>query len=123
MTPPAQQRITEMQGSLMNRIAENSTPAVPVVGMGATQIMYSDRHAFTVIAVAANGKSCTVQADTATRTDGNGMSDSQAYTFAPNPEGATYDLRLNKKGQWAVKGSPGQIFGMGYRSEYHDFSF
>ena len=73
--------------------------------------------------VAANGKSCTVQADTATRTDSNGMSDAQAYSFAPNPEGATYELRLNKKGKWAVKGSPDSIFGMGYRSEYHDYSF
>lgn len=112
-----------MQGSLINRLSETATPATPVVGMGATQLMYSDRHAFTVIAVAANGKSCTVQADTATRTDSNGMSDAQAYSFAPNPEGATYELRLNKKGKWAVKGSPDSIFGMGYRSEYHDYSF
>ena len=38
-------------GSIQNRISERSLQPIPEVGMGATLIMYSDRHAFTVLEV------------------------------------------------------------------------
>jgi hypothetical protein len=88
--------------------------------MGATEMMWSDRHPFTVIWVSDSGKTCKVQEDSATRTDENGMADCQSYTFTPNPAGEIVILRKNRKGQWTSKG---RKFVLGHRSEYHDFSF
>lgn len=66
----------------------------PKVGDGATLQMYTDRHACTVIAVSPSGKQVTLQEDTATRTDKNGMSECQSYTFARNPNGKVHVVRL-----------------------------
>lgn len=106
-------------GSLVNHLSGTPAGLVPEVGMGATQLCYTDRHAYTVIEVSKSGKTCKVQADKAIRTDNNGMSEMQSYTFERNPEGAIVTLRKTKKG-WTHKG---QRFALGYRSEYHDYSF
>lgn len=90
------------------------------VGMGATQLMYADRHAFTVVRVSPSGKTVWVQQDNATRTDKNGMSESQEYTFTPNKTNP--EVRVNKtKHGWhsSLHGS----FALGYRYEYYDYSF
>jgi hypothetical protein len=111
-------------GSMMNHLMGNSTPATPEVGMGATQLCGSDRHAYTVIEVL-SPKKIRVQADKATRTDKNGMSEQQKYTFAPNPEGSVVTLTLRKNGCWIAQGESikGIRYALGYRSEYHDYSF
>jgi hypothetical protein len=113
-------------GSIMNRIMEDSTQPAPEVGQGATLLFYSDRHACTVIEVAKNGKTIKVQEDTATRTDGNGMSDSQSYSYAPDPKGTVYTFTLRKNGYWVKKGegiNSGTRLGLGFRQAYHDYSF
>jgi hypothetical protein len=92
---------------------------VPVVGMGATKLLYSDRAPFTVIWVSPSGKSCKVQADKAIRKDSNGMSEDQDYEFERDPEGEIVTLRLTLDG-WAYKR---QRFAMGVRKAYHDFGF
>ncbi len=92
---------------------------VPHKGMGCTEQLFTDRRAYTVVAVSASGKTCKVQADKFVRTDANGMSEDQTYDYAPDPNGAVVTLRLTKKG-WR---SGGRRFGMGYRRAYHDFSF
>jgi len=66
----------------------------PKVGDGATLQCWSDRHACTVIAVSESGKRITLQEDTATRTDNNGRSECQSYTFARNPSGKTHVVIL-----------------------------
>jgi hypothetical protein len=55
--------------------------------MGATVLMYSDRHAGTIVEVC--GKRLMWQADTASRTDKNGVSDAQSYSYERNPKGET----------------------------------
>lgn len=107
-------------GSLTNRMQEESKPATPTVGMGATELMYSDRKAYTVIEVSDSGKTCKAQSDTATRTDKNGMSESQTYRYEPNPDGEVITLRINKRGQWVHSGT---VFRMGERDAYHDYSY
>lgn len=111
-------------GSLVNLVAGRSGNAhgtvEPVVGMGATQLGWTDRHPYTVVEIL-GPKRIRVQADTATRTDKNGMSESQDYTYAPNPDGATYILKLLKRGWQAQAG--GNVFALGYRQEYYDYSF
>jgi len=100
----------------------NKTTIKPVVGMGATFLAFTDRTPFTVIEVAENGKTCKVQEDTSTRTDSNGMSECQEYTYAPNPKGAIYTLSLRKDGRWRVRGDT-MLFSIGERRRYHDYSF
>lgn len=101
------------------------TQTLPEIGTGATIVMYSDRHAATVVKVSASGKSVTVQRDIATRTDSRGMSENQEYTFTPDADAAliTYTLRTN--GLYVRQGmkANGESLAIGHRREYHDYSF
>jgi hypothetical protein len=110
-------------GSLQNLIAGNSAPE-PEVGMGATEICWTDREPYTIIAVHSATR-ITVQRDDYKRTDGNGLSETQFYEFIPNPNGGTEDLRRAADGRWYTKGGKarGRRFVIGHRSKYHDFSF
>jgi hypothetical protein len=113
-------------GSLINAYSGTKVGLVPEVGMGATELFWTDRHAATVIEVSASGKSIKVQSDKAIRTDNQGMSDAQSYRYEPNPNGAISVYTLRKNGQWVLKGDPlrgGQRLGLGYRRHYHDYSF
>jgi hypothetical protein len=110
----------------MNRIAETVRPVVPTVGMGATILMFSDRHAATVIDVGPKAKWITIQEDKAIRTDKNGMSESQDYRYEPNPAAAVQTFTLRKNGTYVSQGSSmrsGTIVRVGARDNYHDFSF
>ena len=113
-----------MQGSFQNRMMERTTPIVPEIGMGATKLMYTDRQAFTIVDVSKNGKTITVQRDKTTRTDSNGMSESQSYTYECDTDGETIKVSLRKDGRWRETGSRnGTCFLIGHRIEYHDYSF
>jgi hypothetical protein len=113
-------------GNLANRIAESTRAPQPTVGMGATLCYFSDRHAATVIEVSENGKRIVVQQDKATRTDSNGMSESQTYEYAADPAGAKTTFTLRKNGRWVESGSAmknGTGLRLGEREEYFDFGF
>jgi hypothetical protein len=112
-------------GNLMNRIAEDVKPHVPQVGMGCTILMYSDRHAATIVQVLSPNK-IVIQEDTATRTDTNGMSEAQSYSYTANQNGAKHTVTLRKHGRWVMAGQSmrsGAVVRIGERSEYHDYSF
>lgn len=110
----------KLYGSLHNRIMEQSK-AAPRVGEGATLLFYSDREAGTVIKVLTPRK-VVVQIDIATRTDKNGMSETQEYTYTPNPLGKQHVFTLRKSGRWIEsKGTTGVRFGE--RDAYYDFSY
>jgi hypothetical protein len=115
-----------MQGSFQNRVMEKSKQPDPVVvGMGVTRCGYSDRHPFTVIEVL-SPRRIVVQEDKATRTDKNGMSESQSYDYERDPNGTTYTLTLRKNGRWVTQGESmngGTGWMVGERLKYHDFSF
>ena len=106
-----------MEGNLINRLMERGHGPTPEIGMGATECCYSDRHAYTIIKITP----CTisVQRDIATRTDKNGMSESQSYSYEPDPKGRVIVLRKTKRG-WRYKGTG---FRIGERDEYYDYSF
>lgn len=101
----------------------STTPVVPVLGMGATILGYTDRHPATVIFVSKSGRVIQVQEDTATRTDSNGMSECQDYTYTPNPKGRTSTYSLRKNGSWTEKGTKDSYLSLGNRRKYHDYSF
>lgn len=113
-------------GSLINLVQGNSRQHTPEVGMGATILMWTDRHAATIIEVSKSGKSIVVQRDNAKRTDNLGMSDAQSYEYTPNPNGTKTTYTLRKNGAWVRKGSGmknGERLGIGYRNEHYDYSF
>lgn len=94
----------------------------PEVGMGATVNHWSDRTACTIVEVSGNLKRITLRADKTTRTDNNGMSEMQTYSYAPNPEGGLYYATLRKDGRYRLTGSKESVT-IGVRNQYYDFSF
>jgi hypothetical protein len=125
-------------GSLINHLQSVATRGqpTPAVGMGATVLGWTDRHAATIIDVFNVGKTqyVTVQYDDSRRTDTNGMSESQTYEYTPNPYGIKETYRFSgQTGQWQAvrkntetgrwKKTSGYGLRIGVREKYHDFSF
>lgn len=112
-------------GSLQNQTFGRNSNVVPTPGMGATELLWTDRHAYTIVSVSPSGKSCIVQRDKATRADEHGMSDSQYYNYERDPNGPTCEITLSKDGCWYTKGGKknGRRFAVGVRREYYDYSF
>jgi hypothetical protein len=104
-------------GNLDSWVQVHSAQPVPKIGEGATVILWTDRYAGTITKVSP----CRihVQRDIVVREDTRGMSESQEYTYSPDPEGATYIFRKTKRG-WTC-GSFGLL--IGERDEYYDYSF
>lgn len=98
----------------------------PEVGMGVTRLGWTDRDPYTVVEIL-NDKEIVVQADKATRTDTNGMSEVQKYTFSPDPNGRKVTLTLRKDGRWIAKGEKSGRHATGWRigerMKYYDHSF
>ena len=109
-------------GSLSNALMNQTRPKHPEVGMGVTELMYSDRHPYTVVAILSPTR-VQVQADEAIRTDHSGFSEAQEYTYTRQPDSAIITLRLNKHGRWKRLGdSQGCTYLIGVREEYYDFT-
>lgn len=121
-------------GSLMNHLYARGTlgQPTPEIGMGATLLLWSDRHAATITAVEgpADGWTLTVQRDQARVIKGSEMDGSAEYAYAPNPHGMAYRFRF-KDGVWRqlrsdsnrmiAKGATG--LRIGDRREYRDPGF
>lgn len=109
-------------GSLVNALSVSAS--APVVGMPATILGYTDRHAATVVWVSPSGKTCRVRRCRAQRTDSHGMSEVQSYSYSEDESAPEREFRLGKRG-WRESGSRGKgnALGLGYRDEYYDYSF
>ena len=107
-------------GNLMNRIAETYKSPDPVVGMGATILMFSDRYPATVIEV--KGQRVAIQEDNSIRIDQNGMSESQEYVYVSNKEAPIRWFSKRKNGRYQEVNGETCIV-LGSREKYHDFSF
>jgi len=120
-------RISAINQTLKMLGVENIKPKKEIkiegvkIGMGCTEILWSDREPYTVIEILAKNK-IMVQADKAIRTDKNGASECQEYDFERNPNGTTYILTNSKKHGWHIAGTE-RVFVMDYREKYYDFSF
>ncbi len=88
-------------GSLVNMIHSASVKGQPEpeIGMGATILYYTDRHAATITGW--NGLILTVQRDHAKRVDKNGWSESQEYEYSRNEDGVINRFRRGKDGRWS----------------------
>ena len=115
-------------GSLVNNLYAREDGPEPQVGMGATYLGWSDRHAYTVIHVFSR-KKIVIQRDKATRTDTNGMSDSQSYAYESDRAGVTFIVTKRKDGAWRIAKDAsrdievGQTVLIGHRDEHFDFSY
>jgi hypothetical protein len=101
-------------------LADTKGQPVPVVGMGATVLLQTARHAATIIGVC--GTRVGIQLDKAVR---NGYSANQSYTYERNPEATIEWYSLRKNGAYIRCGDSinGQHLRIGDRDEYHNFNF
>lgn len=109
-------------GSFVNwMMSQGQTP--PVVGKGATVLLWTDRHAYFVDYVSKDGREIVIERPECKRADDLGMSDSQAYVYERNVNANKIILRF-KYGKWRDK-QTGQVYNIkfGYMDEYYDFSF
>jgi hypothetical protein len=127
--------MTNLTGSLQNHLYSRMVVGQPEpeVGMGATLLGYTDRHAATVTAWDAKTQVVSVQRDHAKRIDRNGMSECQDYEYSPDPEGYVEHFRRAKDGRWQpIRWNPetgrwnkrgGDGLRLGERREYWDPCF
>lgn len=112
-------------GSLQNRLMERGQMPKPEVGMGATELCWSDRHPYEVVEVI-DDRHIVVRPLKWRRIDDNGFSESQEYEYESNPEARTCKLFLTKQGEWRerIGRSLGSSrFAIGFAERYYDFSF
>jgi len=107
-------------GSLQNMIAADSKGAVPEVGMGATEILWTDRRPWTVVAVKSPTR-IIVQMDSV-RARGEGGIGRQDWEITPDPTGHMETLTLRKDGKWRRMGDA-TVFLIGIREKHYDWSF
>lgn len=121
--------MTKFYGNIINRIMEDYGNE-PQIGDGATLVMWSDRHAYTIVDIErfVSGKrkgqikAVIAQRDKATRTDNHGMSESQSYEFQPNPLAERERFTLRSDNRYREQGT-NTVLVIGTRSEYYDYSF
>lgn len=119
--------------SLVNHMYSRMTIGAPepIVGMGVTMLLWTDRQAGTIVEVNAKKRYIAVTEDSTKRIDNNGISESQKYEYNAVMDGYRNYYRKDRKNQWRrcfykengrlVFGSGGLI--IGHRESYYDFSF
>jgi hypothetical protein len=120
--------------SLVNHLYSRMTIGEPevFVGMGVTFLSWTDRNPGTVVEVNTKKNYIVATDDSYSRTDNNGLSESQEYAYTSNPDGHKRYFRKDKNGQWRsmhhnengrlVYSGVGGLR-VGKREKYHDFSF
>lgn len=123
-----------LYGNVINRLLESQTLIIPRVGMGATELHWSDRTAGTLVEVhtpksgEARGQITRIafQADHAERIDAGGAHDVPRYRYTPDPEGPITWYTLRRNGKWVREGSAlkdGTCLALNRRDAHFDPSF
>ena len=86
-------------GSINNRLMESCKGDVPVVGMGVTECLWSDRHPYEIVEVQ-DERHITIRPLGYKRIDNNGMSECQEYEYYSLPDNGTIRLYRAKDGRW-----------------------
>jgi hypothetical protein len=108
----------KLYGSLTNRMMESSKQPAAIVGMGATLCHYSDRDAATVVRVSPSGKTIWLREDRSTRTDKNGQSEAQSYTYERDESAPEQKATMTRAGEWKIVNGPRVLLGL--RQTYND---
>ncbi len=85
-------------GSISNMMKARTPNIIPVVGMGVTELLWSDRNPYEVIEVK-DATHIIIRALSAERIDHNGMSEIQEYRFSSNLNGIKKPL-VFRNGRW-----------------------
>lgn len=125
--------LASQTGSIVNHAMSRQTKDQPEprVGMGVTLLGWTDRYAGTITEIA--DQIITVQEDRATRTDSNGASERQAYSYERDPKGLAYHYRFRdgawqsvqfneRTKTWTAKPG-GYGLKIGCRDHFYDFSY
>lgn len=100
-----------------------TTSEEPVVGMGATLILWSDRRACTIVQVTHNGKRIVIQRDAIEWTpDPTRPGQILITNYLPDPQGELHHVTKRKDGTYRLTGSK-TIVRIGVRDEYYDPTF
>lgn len=105
-------------GTLTNQIYSETKQSFPNVGDGATLIFWSDRHAYTVVAV--GNKYVLVTRDLVKQTDSNFENGPQEYSYSTDVEAVPQKAMLRKDGNYYLGG---HVLKIGFRDEFYDYSF
>lgn len=108
-------------GSLINEIMWHTINNIkPYIGMGATEVLWSDRHAYEVVKIN-DDKHIVVRRMNAINKGGFGSND---WELKSDPDGNLVFLTRYKDG-WFMKNGryKGNKFSLGYSCEYYDWSF
>jgi hypothetical protein len=90
--------------------------------MPCTVCWITDRKAATVVAVSPTGIKVTVREDKSMRTDKNGMSDSQIYSYERDPKGTEHVFHRQGDGTYR-SANQGKRLALGVRHTYYDYGF
>lgn len=130
-------KLGSQTNSVMNHIYSRAVVGQPTpeVGMGATLLLWTDRHAATIVEVQ-EIKGITyikVQADTAKVVSGTKQNGSATYEYSPNPNGQELLFRREPNGRWQQvrwndktkrwSKRDGEGLRIGERDEHYDPSF
>jgi len=112
--------------SIVNWIQGNSISIKPQVGMGATLLMWSDRHPYTIHKISEDNKKLWASLDNYKRIDNNGFSEIQDYEYwnenEKNPDRwQLFTFRKDNRWHQGTKLS-GTVLSIGHREEYYDFT-
>ena len=116
--------MTRAYGNLINRIMEEGGSPQPEVGMGATETMWSDRHAGTIVRIISPTR-IGWKRDKATGT-GDGMSTTRTYTYERDPDAPEEVFSLRRSGRWVRQSESigcGAGLIIGRRDERYDPGF
>lgn len=123
------QKYSASSGSFFNILMANNE-SIPVVGEGATILMYTDREAYTVVDFNPKKKEVRIQKCNPKRIDNFGMSESQIYDYSEHDDyfknlkyryNNWYEVYFDAYQDKEVYSKVRILFGV--RDEYYDFSF
>lgn len=113
-----------MYGNVINRVMEETETPEIVVGMGATECCWTDRHAYEVIAVQDEKHITVRRLDVNLKTGTDWLSQEYEYTSNPdNPPCRLYKTAKGWRERFGRNSLGDNVFVIGVAREYYDPSF
>jgi len=95
----------------------------PEKGLGATECIWKDRLANTIVKVSATGKTFWMKKDAVIDTGEISKSGKRIYEFNPDEKGMIQKVTKRHDGCFRTLGQKGSLVIVGQRREYYDESF
>lgn len=116
----------EMYGSLVNRVMENTKTPKLEIGMGVTECLWSDRHAWEIVAIK-DDRHITIRKMDAKLPDGDSVFGEQNYILTSNENNRVINLFKTQTKGWRERigrnGLGHTRFSVGHAEEYYDPTF